>query len=283
MNGLALCAGIGGLELGLKIALGDQYRTVCYVEGEAYAAADLRACMEDKTLDDAPIWSDVRTFNGTSWRGKVDIISAGYPCQPFSVAGRQRGTDDPRHLWPDVRRILKETGASYIFCENVAGHLRIGFKQVRAELREMGYNVQGAMFSTAEIGSTHRRERLFFLGDNQNFKHRPHTVKQKDENVVNSAKGGCGQGNINPSQRWRANEPKQSSELPRIPIWPPGPAMESEWQYVLDRWPEVEPAVRGMVDGIPSRVDRLRALGNAVVPVVAAVAFVHLWNRLNVG
>ena len=390
MNGLALCAGIGGLELGLRIALGDGYRTVCYVEGEAYTAAILRTRMEDEALDDAPIWSNVRTFDGSSWRGSVDIISAGYPCQPFSVAGQQRGTDDPRHLWPHVRRIIAETQPRWVFCENVPGHIRLGFRDVvLPELRDMGYRVQWDTFSAAEVGATHRRERLFFLADTRytelsgrrqtanrgkptspqrrdaraestsqscDVADTPQQPERKPHNAASakpwpdarSSLGGRGGDVVNPDgprSRGRVCNRECTDELP---AWPPGPAMESEWRYVLDRWPEVAPAladdgikkfrqttnrcittnitrargscsmvhtqrrrfdsremcnkhngtesstsatggqkeaqptVRRVVDGSTSRVDRLRALGNAVVPVVAAVAFVCLWHRLAV-
>ena len=98
MNVLALCAGAGGLELGLKLAE-PTATLVCAVEGEAYVASLLVAHMEAGRLDPAPVWSDVRTFDGTSWRGTVDCITAGYPCQPFSIAGKKRAADDPRHLW----------------------------------------------------------------------------------------------------------------------------------------------------------------------------------------
>jgi len=163
MNGLALCAGHGGLELGLKLALGGGYRTVGYVEREAYAAAALVARMEDEALDRAPVWDDIKTFDGGPWRGLVDIVSGGYPCQPFSVAGRMRGADDPRHLWPDVRRIVGEVRPGLCFFENVANHLRLGFREVRGDLRSLGYEVESGIFSAQEVGAPHLRKRLFIL------------------------------------------------------------------------------------------------------------------------
>ena len=97
LHGLSLCAGVGGLDLGLHIVC-PGYRTVGYVEREAYAAAALVARMADKALDPAPVWDDLTTFDGRPWRGVVDILTAGYPCQPFSIAGRRLGEADPRHL-----------------------------------------------------------------------------------------------------------------------------------------------------------------------------------------
>jgi hypothetical protein len=110
LAGLALCAGVGGLDLGLRLALGRAYRTVGYVDREAFAAAVLVARMADKALDPAPVWDDIETFDGTAWRGRVDLVSAGFPCQPFSAAGQGRGIDDERWLWPHLARIIAEAG-----------------------------------------------------------------------------------------------------------------------------------------------------------------------------
>ncbi len=162
MHVLALCAGAGGLELGLKLAE-PTAKLVCAVEGEAYVASLLVAHMEAGRLDTAPIWSDVRTFDGKSWRGKIDCITAGYPCQPFSIAGKKRAADDPRHLWPHVARIVGECQPRWCFFENVANHLSLGFEQVCDDLGNMGYAVAAGLFSAEEVGAPHRRERLFIV------------------------------------------------------------------------------------------------------------------------
>lgn len=162
LNILSLCAGVGGLDLGIRVAQPNA-RAVCFVEIEAFACEILATRMEDKSLDEAPVWTDLRSFDGKPWRGIVDCITAGYPCQPFSVAGKQKGKDDPRHLWPDVYRIVREIRPRLCFFENVPGHLRLGFEQVHDDLRELGYSVKAGLFSAAEVGSTHKRERLFIL------------------------------------------------------------------------------------------------------------------------
>ena len=160
--GLSLCSGAGGLDLGLHLAC-PRYRAVGHVERDAYAAAILVARMEDAALDPAPVWDDVATFDGGSWRGAVDIVTAGYPCQPFSVAGKRRGAEDPRHLWPHVARIIGEVEPPFVFLENVAHHLRLGFPEVAAGLVGMGYRLAAGLFTAAEVRAPHKRERLFIL------------------------------------------------------------------------------------------------------------------------
>ena len=162
LNILSLCAGVGGLDLGIRVAQPNA-RAVCFVEIEAFACEILATRMEDKTMDEAPVWADLRSFNGKPWRGIVDCITAGYPCQPFSVAGKQKGKDDPRHLWPDVYRIVREVRPRLCFFENVPGHLRLGFEQVHDDLQRLGYRVKAGLFSAEEVGASHKRERLFIL------------------------------------------------------------------------------------------------------------------------
>lgn len=159
---LSLCSGVGGLELGLKLAMPTS-RTVAYMEIEAYACEILVKRMEEKLLDPAPIWTDVKSFDGKPWCGKVDLIAGGYPCQPFSIAGKKLGDKDPRHLWPHVRRIVAEVAPAMCFFENVGGHLQLGFEQVHDDLCELGYKVKAGLFTAQEVGAPHRRERLFIL------------------------------------------------------------------------------------------------------------------------
>jgi len=152
LNILSLCAGVGGLDLGLG-----------FVEIEAFACEILATRMENKALDEAPIWTDLRTFNCKPWRGVVDCIIGGYPCQPFSVAGKQKGADDPRHLWPSIANIIRDIQPRICFFENVGGHLKLGFEQVHDDLSAMGYQVKTGLFTAAEVGASHKRERLFIL------------------------------------------------------------------------------------------------------------------------
>jgi len=115
LRGLSVCSGIGGLELAIKIVLGDGYRTVAYVERDAYAAATLVERMEEQALDIAPIWSDLLTFDCRRWRGLVDLVVGGFPCQPWSYAGKRKGIDDSRWLWPAIARIVRELRPRLVF------------------------------------------------------------------------------------------------------------------------------------------------------------------------
>ncbi len=191
--GLSLCSGAGGLDLGILLAC-PGYRTLGYVEREAYAAAVLVARMEDAAMDRAPVWDDVGTFDGHPWRGAVDLLSAGYPCQPFSVAGRRLGADDPRHLWPHVARIIGEVEPAFVFLENVAHHLRLGFPEVAGDLVGLGYRLAAGLFTAAEVGAPHRRERLFILA------HREGETHADPTRLLADAGGGRQQGHAEPDQ-----------------------------------------------------------------------------------
>jgi DNA (cytosine-5)-methyltransferase 1 len=158
---LSICTGYGGIELGLS-AVGD-FEPVCYVENEITAAAILAKRMEEGSFPKAPIWSDLRTFDGRPWRGRVALITGGIPCQPFSGAGAKRGVDDHRNMWPEVERLAGELGYPTLFLENVPGILKYYYETIRPSLQDMGYTVKEGLFTAAETGAPHRRQRLFIL------------------------------------------------------------------------------------------------------------------------
>lgn len=161
---ISLCTGYGGLDEGLRMAVDPiRVREVALVEIEAFATANLAAKMEKGAMDPAPIWTDLKTFPARHFRGKVHGITGGYPCQPFSTAGKRRGTEDPRHLWPYIREIVRTVRPVFCFFENVAGHLNLGFDEVYRSLVDLGYRVEAGLFTAAEVGAPHRRERLFIL------------------------------------------------------------------------------------------------------------------------
>ena len=162
INILSLCTGTGGLELAVGLAVRNA-RTVCYVEKDAQAIATLAARMDDGTLCAAPVWSDVRTFDGRAWRGVVDWIVASIPCQPNSVAGLGRGAEDERDLGDELVRIVAEVRPHRVFYENVPGNTDGQLRVVVSGLEGLGYRCAVGIFSAAEVGAAHRRERLFML------------------------------------------------------------------------------------------------------------------------
>jgi len=159
---VSLCAGYGGIDLGLRRVL-PGLRTVAYSEIEEYACALLAARMESGHLDPAPIWSDLKTFPFREFHGCVDILSGGYPCQPFSAAGKRRGTDDPRHLWPYIADGIRLCQPSICFFENVEGHITLGLRDVLGDLERLGYQATWGIFSASEVGAPHQRKRVFIL------------------------------------------------------------------------------------------------------------------------
>ena len=165
---ISLCTGYGGIELGLRRVI-PNLRTVAYVEIEAFAVANLVAKIEAGLLDAAPIWTNLKTFNGGPFCNRVHIITGGYPCQAESLAGKRLKEKDPRWLWPDIERIVKAVRPVWCFFENVPGHLSGGFPTVYRSLRDMGYKVEAGLFTAAEVGAPHKRERLFILGYAEKF------------------------------------------------------------------------------------------------------------------
>jgi DNA (cytosine-5)-methyltransferase 1 len=159
---LGLCAGYGGIELGLQRVIPD-LRTVALCEIEAFAIANLVAKMEAGLMDPAPIWPDLRTFPWRAFRDRVDILTGGYPCQPFSAAGKRAGKDDPRHLWPWIADGIRLLRPRLCFFENVEGHISLGLSDVIEDLGRLGYRATWGIFSAAEVGAPHQRKRVFIL------------------------------------------------------------------------------------------------------------------------
>lgn len=168
LNVISLCAGGAGLDIGLELAV-PAARSICLVEREGFAIAQLVSAMEAGLLAQAPIWSDVRTFDGRPWRGIVDCVIGGIPCQPHSMAGKKLGSDDERDLWSDARRIIVQSRPWVIVIENVGGMLSAGNDEVAGaervyrDLRKLGYTVEIGIFSAEEVGATHQRDRVFIL------------------------------------------------------------------------------------------------------------------------
>lgn len=165
---IGLCAGYGGIELGLGRVL-PNLRSVALCEIEGFAIANLVAKMEAGLMDPAPVWPDLKTFPWGAFRDRVDILTGGYPCQPFSAAGKRAGKDDPRHLWPYIADGIRLLRPRLCFFENVEGHISLGLSDVIEDLAGMGYRTTWGIFSAAEVGAPHQRKRVFILAHRKEF------------------------------------------------------------------------------------------------------------------
>lgn len=303
-NVISLCTGAGGLDLGLKLAVPSS-RVVVYVEIEAACCELLATRMEEGSLDPAPIWTDLTSFDARPFHGLVDGVIGGYPCQPFSAAGRRQGVEDPRHLWPHVARILRESGATWGFFENVANHLNLGYREVREELEGMGYRVTQGLFTAREVADSQGRGRLFILAylDGE----RPPSARSagqcelcpkviaethhRSHHTSVHVPGAHSQG-LQIAERTESQGQAQHHKGGATPqlrgaLFPPGPRDYRGWAEVLGQSINVAPALSeaeiesslcGVVDGLArgvdiARTDRLRAGGNGVVPLQAAYAY----------
>ena len=248
MQVLSLCTGIGGLDRGFAQgcrSLGLTPRTVCMVEREAFAASVLVEAIKAGRLDECPLWFGDLGDLPVGELPRIDWVIGGYPCQPFSYAGARLGEDDERHLWPEIHGIVESVRPRGVFFENVSGHLSLGLDQVLGDLGRSGYRCSFGLFTAEEVGAPHRRERGFILG-------------------MADADGGGLQG--------RGHEQQCSVEWPVGQGCAPGPNEPSR---------TVKSELGRDVDGVSGRVDRLRALGNAVVPQQAAKAFIELYESVN--
>ena len=166
MNELALFAGAGGGILGGKL-LG--WRTVCAVERDAYASQVLAQRQNDGLLETFPIWSDITTFDGKPWRGIVDVVSGGFPCQDISAAGKGAGIEGARSgMWKEMARIIGEVRPQYAFVENSPMLTTRGLGVVLADLASMGFDAQYGVLSAADVGANHQRERIWILAYSHN-------------------------------------------------------------------------------------------------------------------
>ncbi len=163
---ISFCSGYAGIERGLDLA-GIRHRVIAYVEIEAFAIANLVSKMESGQLDPAPIYTDLKTFPSELFRDAVDIVTGGYPCQPFSAAGKRLGEKDPRHLWPYIREHIYTIQPARVFLENVEGHISMGLSTVISDLEEDSYGATWGIFSAREVGAPHQRKRVYIMADSK--------------------------------------------------------------------------------------------------------------------
>lgn len=258
MRKLSLFSGIGGIDLAAHWA---GMKTVAFCEREVFPQKVLK-----KHWPDVPIYDDVKTLtkarleaDGVIGNGRtIDIISGGYPCQPFSHAGQRKGQDDDRHLWPEYFRLVKEINPRWVVGENVAGHISMGLDDVLTDLESAKYSARAIVIPAAAVGARHRRDRVFIVA---------HTYGERElqqKGIIEELWG-----RISDSSEIMAySSSKLPSESGRTWEWREKPSdggMSGGNGYDPDYW-TTEPELGRMANGIPNRVDRLKSLGNAVVP-----------------
>ena len=236
LNELHLFAGAGGGILG-GMLLG--HTTVCAVELEPYCREVLLQRQRDGILPKFPIWDDVCTFDGNPWRGKVDVVCGGFPCQDISASGSGAGiTGERSGLWSEMARIIGEIRPKYIFVENSPMLTFRGLGRVLGDVSEMGYNAKWGVVGAHHVGAPHRRERIWIL--------------------ANCCKGGF-KGNI-------------SKKIQRF-IGFSGWKGYRRFEDIIERPPLYSPRFCRVDDGVADRVDRTASIGNGQVPLVAATAW----------
>jgi len=293
MNVLSLCSGFGGLELGLDLIRSQTFRTVCYVEREAFAAANLGDKMEAGLLAEAPIWSDLRTFDSDRWRGLVDIVTAGFPCQPFSAAGKKKGMSDERWIWPDIARIIRDVQPRFVILENVPQIVtRGGLAVVLGDLAEIGFDAEWDLFSAEAVGASHKRQRIFVVAwdisnpDRESLRYlaergqdsaQQTDARDTEPRYMGSELADRNRGGLEEFGAAHDNNRRNESrhEPNGCDAWPPGPNDVDGWYSYAGP----KPSVCRSAYGGTWRVGELRLLGNGVVPLVAANAIVTLAKR----
>jgi len=254
---LDLFSGVGGFSLGLERA---GMTTVAFCEIEPFCRAVLR-----KHWPDVPQFEDVRKLRGEDV-GPVDLVCGGYPCQPFSTAGERRGAEDDRHLWPEMRRIISECRPDWVLAENVAGHVSMGLDDVLSDLGALGYASRAFVIPACAVDASHRRDRVWIVahsarvqqGREIEWTKRKRTGPRSEPvplaDTVSIRQQGQRQSFHACDQEalgdWQATEPVNG-------------CLGSKWLP--------EPGVGRVANGVPNRVDRLKALGNAVVPQVVEI------------
>ena len=281
MNELALFAGAGGGILGGKL-LG--WRTVCAVEWEPYAACVLAARQNDGLLPPFPIWDDVQTFDGNPWKGIVDVVSGGFPCQDISAAGKGAGIDGERSgMWKEMARIIGEVRPRFVFVENSPMLTSRGLGVVLGDLATLGYDAEWGVISAADTGAPHLRERIWVVGHANNDGQIASEIGRSIVEGSNSSKTWQNETSesARPSKQYaELADPKSIRSQGKWAGWEQKPQSHDRKRLSVRcrktgryaAWP-LEPNVGRVANGVAARVDRLKAIGNGQVPRVAATAF----------
>lgn len=257
---LDLFSGIGGFSYGLEMTGG--FETVAFCEVEKFPRAVLR-----KHWPEVPIYDDVRKLTKASGPDAVDIICGGYPCQPFSVAGKRQGQNDDRHLWPEFDRLVDEYRPRWVVGENVAGHINMGLDDVLSDLEGKGYTCRAFVIPACAVNAPHRRDRVWVVA---------HASDMQRDGGKNNSEACAGQVSEFGGRYLAADVPNAERVGQSRQGWTQGrmcPAQKEDREAsraIADGGWEFEPGVGRVAHGVPDSVDRLKSLGNAVVPQIVA-------------
>jgi DNA (cytosine-5)-methyltransferase 1 len=309
---LDLFSGIGGFSLGLESA--GLVETVAFCDFDQYCQKVLK-----KNFPGVPVYGDVKELNHDKLKAdgidQIDIITGGYPCQPFSVAGRKKGEEDPRHVWPEMFRLIQELRPTWVIGENVGGHIKLGLDSVLENLESEGYSARTFSISASSIGANHKRERVWIVAHSnemqrqflrgQKSEQRQETFEGTSErsgtpiSMANSERLGrtegtekskelereessdqldhCGKGctKCQPCQTMANSEGSEGNVNDSNGGNGKAPQEELFGEHGsasgVSAWWSVEPSVGRVAHGVPDRVDRLKCLGNSVVPQIPYV------------
>lgn len=252
MRELSLFSGAGGGLLATKHLLG--WTTIGYVEIDDYCQQVLAQRIKDGYLDNAPIYTDIEAFIDSGcarlYQEITDVITAGFPCQPFSVAGKQQGQSDKRNLWPQTRDIVSLVRPRFILLENVPGLLVHEYIwQILSEITEMGYDCRWGVISAQDVGAPHLRNRVWFIAESR---------------MVRRLRGACHKDLRTEAINWNQTEWCQDRKFVEV---------APDYNFSVSRPWTHKPPIQRVVDGISYQMDRLKTIGNGQVPKVVEVAW----------
>jgi len=275
LNELALFAGAGGGILGGHL-LG--WRTVCAVEWEQYPASVLCARQNDGLLPPFPIWDDVQTFDGRPWRGIVDVISGGFPCQDISAAGKGVGIEGERSaMWGEMARIIHEVRPRYVLVENSPMLTSRGLGVVLGDLASMGFDAKWGVLGANDIGANHQRDRIWIRAELAYPERMGWEERASERGTLEDEKGSNNFGNG--SQTITEREAIADTKCSGLEGWEDCGKQEVTWTRsggapIGDRnWWATEPNVGRVAHGVAARMERIKAIGNGQVPLCAATAW----------
>ena len=295
MRHLDLFSGIGGFALGLEAT--QQIKTVAFCEIDKYCTKVL-----NKNWPEVPVYNDIKELTHDKLKAdgidNIDIITGGYPCQPFSVAGNKKGVEDPRHLWPEYFRLIKECRPTWVIGENVAGHIKLGLDAVQEDLESEGYSFRTFSISASSIGAPHQRERVWTVAYSERNgllatekrESIEETIRQQpqgENNTFNIKRAGSipvSTSDVEDTRRrsWReqftrnkesvgrgtSEKTERSTNSNTTTGSSEGTTTMANGNKNKNNWWHTEPNVGRVADGVSDRTHRLKSLGNAVVPQI---------------